>query len=187
MSDTDRVRWNKKYKSISIPTDPLDIVVENIHLANGNKALDIACGMGRNSRYLASHGFEVDAIDISSVAISNLQDIPNIYPKEVDLDSYKLPKDSYDLIVCTYYLNRSLFPQMIEALRDGGLLIFETFISHPDSKKAPSNPLFLLKQGELIEYFDTKLKIIKSDEYWSEDHMGNRAMKGYIVATTLSH
>ena len=182
MSNSDRTRWNKKYKNISAPVKPLDIVVDNIHIAKGKRALDIACGMGRNSKYLASQGFEVDAIDISSVAIENLQNIANIHPQEVDLDSYILPKDEYDFIISTYYLNRDLFPQMIDALRDEGVLVFETFVAHIDNQKAPSNPLFLLKQGELEEYFASRLNIIKSDEFWSEDHMGNRVMKASIVA-----
>ena len=160
--------------------------MENSHLADGTRALDIACGMGRNSRYLASCGFDVDAIDISSLAIESLQGVANIHPKEVDLDSYKLPKDRYDLIVCTYYLNRDLFPQMIEALRDGGVLIFETFVSHPENQKVPSNPLFLLRVGELEEYFGSRLDIIKLDEHWSKDHMGNRVVIGSMVATLPS-
>lgn len=185
MAQSDRIRWNKKYKTLPLSTKPLDIVVESIHLAHGKKALDIACGMGRNSIYLAQHGFEVDAIDISSVAIAKLQNIPNINPVEVDLDSHILSKDSYDLIVSTYYLNRDLFPQMIEALRDGGVLIFETFVVHPDNQKAPSNPLFLLKLGELEEYFSSRLEIISSDESWSKNHLGYQTMIGSIVARKI--
>lgn len=68
-------------------------ITEYAKLATGRLALDIACGMGRNSKYLASIGFEVDALDISSVAIDTLRDTPHIHPKEVDFDHYVLPQN----------------------------------------------------------------------------------------------
>ena len=61
----DKARWNEKYVSCPMPDGTSDILKENIHLAHKGKALDIACGMGRNTHFMADKGFDVDAVDIS--------------------------------------------------------------------------------------------------------------------------
>ena len=135
MSKQDREKWNKKYENNPIPDQPIALITKYAPEAQQGKALDIACGMGRHSKYLASVGFEVDALDVSSVAIESIQNIPHIYPKEVDFDVYELEKNKYELIVCTYFLKRELFPQIVDALKVGGVFIYETFVHHPDNKQ----------------------------------------------------
>ncbi len=182
MAQKDKKRWNEKYQNNPIPDHPAALITDYARLALGKTALDIACGMGRNSKYLASLGFEVDALDISSVAIDALIDIPHIHPKEVDFDHYELPKNHYDLIICTYFLKRELFEQITEALVVGGVFLFETFLYHPENEKAPSNRLFLLNEGELEATFDHKYQILHLREYWDEDGQGNKIMKAAMVA-----
>jgi cyclopropane fatty-acyl-phospholipid synthase-like methyltransferase len=185
MAQEDKERWDKKYRNNPIPDQPVPVVTEFAKLAKGRKALDIACGMGRNSKYLASMGFEVDALDISSVAIDSLQGIPNIHPKEVDLDSYTLPENRYDLIISTNFLKRALFPQIRAALKEGGLFIYETFLYHPDNETAPSNRSFLLEEGELKSTFSHGYSILHLREYWTEDLKGAKTMKASIVARKM--
>ncbi len=183
MAIEDRERWDKKYKNNHpIPTKVPEVVERYSRLANGNIALDIACGTGRNAKFLALQGFYVDALDISPVALDSLNDIPNIITQEVDFDTYQLKEDSYDLIVCTYYLNRSLFPQIEKALKDDGLFIFETFMHHPDNTKVPSNRSFLLEDGELEITFDDKYEILHLTEFMDTISCGDRAMKASMVA-----
>jgi len=138
--------------------------------------------MGRHSKYLALEGFEVDALDISSVAIENLKGIKNINAKEVDFDSYTLEKEKYDLIVCTYFLERKLFPQMIEALKPNGLILIETFLHHSDNERVPSNPAFRLNEGELEARFDDRCEILHIVEFWDKDYLGYKTMKTAMVA-----
>ena len=151
-------------------------------LSPGKRALDIACGMGRHSKYLASKGYEVDALDISSVAIAQLQGFEHIHAKEVDFDRYTLEKEKYDLIVCVYFLKRSLFPQMIDALNPNGIILMETFLHSPDNEREPSNPAFLLNEGELEAYFDERCELLHIREYEDRDYMGYRTMKTQMVA-----
>ena len=130
-------------------------ILENYvkHSKVGN-ALDLACGTGRNTHFLENLGFTVDAVDLSDYALSKIKDSPNIKKIEVDLDSYNLKKNSYDLIVNTNYLNRRLMAQMIDALKDGGLIIFETFIeAHEIPEQGSMNPDYLLKKNELLMAF----------------------------------
>ena len=138
--------------------------------------------MGRHSKYLASKGFTVDALDISSVAISHLQDLPNIHAKEVDFDTYALPKEKYDLIICVYFLKRSLFAQMIDALKPNGILLMETFLHDEENEREPSNPAFLLNEGELEAFFDDRCELLHIKEYMDSDYMGYKTMKTQMVA-----
>ena len=186
MSQEDATKWNKRYKNNPIPDKPIDIITDYSKEAKKGKALDIACGMGRHSKYLASIGFEVDAFDISSVAIENIQNIPKIYPKKVDFDLYRLEKSHYELIICTFFLNRKLFPQIVEALKIGGLFIYETFVYHPDNQQTPSNQSYLLKSGELEKIFKNKLEFVYVNEYWAETMKRHKMKKVSFVGRKIS-
>jgi SAM-dependent methyltransferase len=181
MAQADKEKWNKKYQNNPIPDRPIKLITDFAELAPGKQALDIACGMGRHSKYLTSLGFKVDALDVSSLAIASLQNIPNINAKEVDFDNYTLPKDQYDLIICTFFLKRELFPQIIEALKMGGILIYETFVYHPDNGQVPSERSYLLEEGELENTFKDNLELIESREYWDETMKGFKMKKASIV------
>lgn len=182
MAQKDKERWNEKYQNNLMPDEPIKLVTDYASLATGRQALDIACGMGRHSKYLASKGFEVDALDISSVAIEELQNIPNINAIEVDFDTYTLPKEKYDLIICTYFLDRRLFPQMIDALKPNGIILLETFLHDAGNERIPSNPAFLLNEGELKATFDDKCELLHIPEFWDEDYQGYKIMKTSMVA-----
>jgi SAM-dependent methyltransferase len=182
MAHEDKIRWDAKHSKDEMPHEPIELVTQYASLAPGKKALDIACGNGRHTLWLREHGFEVDALDISSVAIERLQNIEGVHAKEVDFDTYVLPLHTYDLIVKVYFLQRRLFPQMIEALKPGGVIIMETFLHHPDNERAPSNPAFRLHEGELEAAFDERCEILHIREYWAKDYMGYKTMKSAMVA-----
>ncbi|WP_028950256.1 class I SAM-dependent methyltransferase [Sulfurihydrogenibium subterraneum] len=152
MNDKDRERWNKKYLEGFLPKEePSQILKDFIHLSNKGRALDIAAGLGRNALFLAQNGFLVDAVDISDVAIEKLKNLhPNINPIHADLKEYRPAQNSYDLIVNLNFLERSLFPYIREALKEGGVLIFETFLEGSPSK---TNKDFLLRKNELLHSF----------------------------------
>ena len=182
MAQEDKARWNEKYQNNPMPDEPVKLVSEYASLASGIQALDIACGMGRHSKYLASLGFKVDALDVSSVAIGHLQNMRNINAKEVDFDTYTLPKEQYDLIVCTYFLERRLFPQIIDALKPNGIILMETFLHDPENERTPSNPAFLLNKGELETAFGDQCDLLYIPEFWDTDYKGFKTMKTSMVA-----
>ena len=182
MALEDKERWDNKYKNNHpVSTKVVNVVEKYYALAKGKQALDIACGTGRNAKFLSQKGFDVDALDISPIALESLKNIENINPQEVDFDTYKLREDSYDLIVCTYYLNRSLFPQIKKALKKGGIFIFETFMYHSDNTKVPSNRSFLLEDGELEREFLDNYHILYLNNFMDTIGCGDRAMKSSIV------
>ena len=186
MAQADKERWNEKYQDNQIPNEPIKLVTEYAKLATGKQALDIACGMGRHSKYLVTQGFEVDALDVSSVAIESLQGLAHINAMEVDFDTYTLPKEKYDLIVCTYYLERKLFPQMIEALKPNGIILMETFLHDEVNERQPSNPAFMLNEGELEAYFDEICELLHIPEWLDVDYKGYKTMKTSMVARKKS-
>ena len=189
MAYRDKERWNKKYQDKvipQIPSTPIKLLQDYASLATGKDALDIACGMGRHSKYLANQGFTVDALDISSVAIATLQKLEYIHATEVDFDSYALTKEKYDLIICAYFLERKLFPQMIAALKPNGLLIFETLLHDKENESEPSNPDFLLQKGELADYFSKECELLTMKEWKDVDYKGNATMKASMVAKRVA-
>jgi len=120
-------------------------------------ALDIACGKGRNSLFLAEKGFIVDAVDISTVATNDLAGRdPNINVICQDLDAWEIPQNRYELVVNVRFLDRRLFPMIQDGLRLGGVLIFESFVGGKKDK-------YCLKQNELLYAFQS-LHIVHYNE-----------------------
>jgi len=179
MAIEDREKWNKKYNSEDILNrEPIDLVKYYYKLANRGLALDIACGRGRHSLFLAQNEFEVDALDISGVALENIENCANIYPREVDFDTHKLTPNCYDLIVCTYFLDRDIIEDIYNSLAPNGVLIYETFVSHENNEF--QNSRFLLQKGELKELF-SNLEAIYYEE-WLDDKDSKINHKASLVA-----
>jgi SAM-dependent methyltransferase len=160
----DKIRWNEKYRTCPIPSQVAAVVREFAPSAPRGRGLDIACGTGRHSRYMAELGFEVDAVDLSDYALQRMGDDPRIRKIEADLEQYRIAPGCYDLIVNCNYLDRRLYGMIAEALRPGGMLIFETFLEADGAEyHQPSNPDFVLKPGELRSAFGA-LELLRYDE-----------------------
>lgn len=176
----DKQRWNEKYLTCPMPREAAEILKENIHLAKKGRALDIACGMGRNTHFMADKGFEVDAVDLSDYALSKVRDAANIHKIDTDLDTYVFEEDAYDLIVKTNYLDRKMFPRIIKALKKGGIFIYETFVKTPTGEgyHNPTNPDFHLDLDEVPKAF-SELEIIS---YVEKDAINLRDEKVRIAS-----
>lgn len=150
----DKTRWNSKHQTAPMPMNPSAIVMKYANQTVNARALDIACGIGRNTHYLAKLGYEIDAVDISDYALSQIEHSKRIHTIETDLTKYTVTPNRYDLILNINYLERKLFPSIMTGLIDGGILIFETFITaHGEGYHNPSNPDFLLHSNELPTIF----------------------------------
>lgn len=162
----DELKWDKRYQNNRYPKDPLDVLVNNIDLAKKGRALDIAAGSGRHSIFLADKGFKVDAVDISKVGLSRIQrKRPEVNTFHEDLDTYQIEENVYDLIVNVNFLDRRLFPYIIRGLKDGGLLIFQTFIDPRvvgEKLEAHKKDQYL-RENELLHAF-LSLKVIEYRE-----------------------
>lgn len=123
--------------------------------------LDVAMGGGRNSVYLASKGFQVEGIDNSQETIDGALKLAQekqvkIKPHLVDLEKdFFIKEESYDVIICFNFLQRSLISHMIKGLRPNGVIVYETYITDQAQFGKPSNPDYLLKHNELLRLFSS--------------------------------
>jgi 2-polyprenyl-3-methyl-5-hydroxy-6-metoxy-1,4-benzoquinol methylase len=127
-----------------------------LRLAPGRRALDVACGEGRNSIFLARHGFRVAGMDISDVGIAKAEHRARAEGLGIDfhrqdLDDWRID-GQYDLILNFNFLLRTLIPEEVRALAPGGLLLFDTILES-SQLLATHNPDFFLRHGELERIF----------------------------------
>ncbi|BBO75766.1 SAM-dependent methyltransferase [Desulfosarcina widdelii] len=157
MAEKDRKKWDAKYLERLGNSEPSSVLEKYWSLAPVGKALDIACGNGRNSIFLADKGFVVDAVDISKVATDQLAGRhSNINVICTDLDTWDIQPDRYDLIVNIRFLDRRLFPMIQDGLKPGGILIFESFMNGKKDK-------YCLKKNELLHAFQP-LRVVYYEE-----------------------
>ena len=136
--------------------DPSRLLVDFIPALPVGRALDIACGEGRNAIYLAREGFDVDAIDISDAALEKGRAAAGglkINFIAADLEVFQIPENSYDLIINFNYLQRPIVSDIRRGLKVGGYIIFETYTLEQQQFGRPTNPEFLLKPNELFTMF----------------------------------
>lgn len=131
-------------------------------IPTGGHVLDLACGDGRHTRFLAGRGHRVTAVDIDVSGLADLAGEPRVEVMQADLESGEWPFQpaSFAGIVITNYLHRPHFPLLAAALAPGGLLIIETFAAGNERFGRPRNPDFLLAPGELLAAFSTTLQVI---------------------------
>jgi tellurite methyltransferase len=165
--------WDAKYRlAADAPAESASIVRELLPLLPCGPALDLACGAGRHTTLLASRGQHVTAVDWSNVALDILEArshaarlalhrVRGIHARQrtahggidllqADLEGIQLPEESFELILCIQYLQRSMFSQITRALRPGGVLLFETFTrAQLGFTGGPRIPEHLLELGEL--------------------------------------
>lgn len=159
----------------------------------GGRVLDLACGGGRHARLLAGMGYRVEAVDRDADALANLVGVAGVTTRCTDLENGPWPyyADVFDGIVVSRYLWRPLFPQIFNALGEGGVLIYETFmegqqfivpprsqtqlaaprgvdvgLGRPgtDCVGKPSNPAYLLRPGELLELVGKRFTVIAFEQ-----------------------
>lgn len=161
-----RERWNERYAEGAFqpfPPMPAEWLVEHRSVLGelgrdrgDPRALDVACGDGRNARYLAELGFAVDAVDVSDVAIAALRSAAGesglrVSARVLDLERDAPPADAYDVVVCMNYLQRDLFGALQAALRPGGLLLFQTVArTHVEELGRRFHPAYVLDRNELL-------------------------------------
>lgn len=157
MADT---TWDEKYNSQDddFSKEPALFLKKQIHRLSRGKALDLAMGTGRNSIFLAKHGYEVDGVDFSEVAIEKVntfaqkESLP-IHTKCADLTHFQISEKTYDLIINFYFLERALFPMMEKGLKENGMVLFETYTVEQSRYGKPRNPDYLLRPNELLKSF----------------------------------
>lgn len=162
--DNSNLKWDQRFRTEEcvLGNDPSAYLADNIEvikrLVPGKRALDIACGEGRNSVYLAKQGFRVVGLDISDAGLEKARawmarESVTIDLRRVDLERCHLT-GTFDLIINFNFLLRDLIPQEVAALAPGGVLVFDTLMDSP-YVPCPHKKEYLLEPGELLAIFRT--------------------------------
>ncbi len=153
-----REKWNQKHTSGSDSrAGPDPFLVDNFALLSGGTAVDLACGNGRNSTYLASRGLAVTGVDISDVALEHLRLSAReaglaIKTEQADLERedsrFFDALDVYNnVIIVNYKPAVELLNVLPSLVMESGIIVYCTFNSrHHDEHGFPRR--FCVRPGE---------------------------------------
>jgi SAM-dependent methyltransferase len=147
-------------------------------------ALDVACGSGRNLRWLAQAGWQVTGVDRDTAATAALHDLAEIVDADIENAPWPLPGRQFDLVVVCNYLWRPLFADIRAAVKPGGWLVWETFADGQQAIGRPSRPDFLLQRGELLRVCHDWRIVAYEDLF--EDGVNPRHVQRVAAARPLS-
>jgi 2-polyprenyl-3-methyl-5-hydroxy-6-metoxy-1,4-benzoquinol methylase len=166
MNNAIKKKWNQIYLDANHVQYPVASVLLDhcFLLPRHGVALDLASGLGSNAFYLAELGLQVHAWDISSVAIKKIQQHTryaelHLEAQEKLIEPAAFEKQQFDVIVVSRFLERSCCAAIMDALKPGGLLFFQTYTFEKVAQEGPKNPDFLLAENELLQLFNA-LKVV---------------------------
>lgn len=82
------------------------------------KALDLACGHGRHTRWLTSRGWSVTSVDRDPL----LPETADIVIADLEKHGFPVRPEAWDLIVCWLYWQEDLMPLIAAGVRPGGIV-----------------------------------------------------------------
>lgn len=176
-----QAKWDGIYlQREGVPT-PSSVLQQNSYLLpDKGIALDLACGQGGNALLLAEAGLDVQAWDVSPVAIEQLQNLANSKGLKVNAQVRDVTKhpptiNSVDILVISFFLERELCPALFAAIKPGGLLFYQTYCQQKVSQHGPTNPDYLLADNELLELFSPmKVRVYREDALLGNHSVGVR-------------
>jgi 2-polyprenyl-3-methyl-5-hydroxy-6-metoxy-1,4-benzoquinol methylase len=176
VTEEDRVRWNLRHAAaaaLSIEAPAHLAHVEQLLPRTGD-ALDLACGRGAGSVWLAARGLTVTGLDVSPVAIESARSLASRYGLAtrcrfdvVDLDDGLPEGPPVDLILSHLFHDPHLATAIVERLRPRGILAIATL-----SEVGASPGRFRATRGELLDSF-AELDTLADDE-----HRGHASLVG---------
>jgi len=159
------------------PTPFLTRVLADRAAPRSGRALDVACGSGRNATWLALAGFKSYGVDHLPDALAKARDLAESARRTVPAlevpmwvranleKAWPFRSGVFDLVVCVRFLWRPLVPALAAALRPGGSLVYETFTVRQRAHGKPCRPEHLVEEGELERQFaEQGLEIVRYDE-----------------------
>ena len=174
--ENERESWNRRYRGGShgsLEPDPFLLLAYENYVqplfSRPGTALDVAGGLGRHAIWLARRNWRVTLMDVSEVGLAKAREGAGRVADQIefvraDMKEFNAGRRRYDLVLVFFYLERKIFPELMKALRPGGVLIYKTYTREQRKfKGGPSHPLHLLKENELLKAF-SRLRVL----YYSE-------------------
>lgn len=155
MSAQDRDKWNQRYAENSYrKSNPVNLLRDWLPRVPPGPALDVACGAGRNSIFMAEAGFHVDAIDIAREGLAEARRKADEHGLQINLIEHDLDepysfKTDYNLIVVLWYVNLDLISRLCDCLAPGGYLLCEEHLRSNQEVIGPGNPDYRVAPGAL--------------------------------------
>ena len=130
------------------PADPSAIVVEVSQRLSPGRALDLACGAGRNAAYLASQGWSVVAVDGSVEALRLTKARASVLLMNLERDRLPFDDETFDLVCIIHFLHRPLFTEARRVTRRGGVIVASI-----ETTRSKMNRAYTIEPGELRSIF----------------------------------
>ncbi len=126
------------------------------------RVLDVAAGGGRHTRLFLARGHPVIAVDrnIAGLAALAVHPTAEVVVHDLEQDGWPFGAERFGAVIVTNYLWRPLLPALVGAVAEDGVLLYETFGAGNERFGRPSNPDFLLREGELLEAVAGRLRVI---------------------------
>jgi len=172
-SNDSKGEWDQRYarNTFIYGKSPAQFLAENYHyIPFEATVLDMGMGEGRNAVFLAQKGYKVTGIDISSVAVKKAHLLAQEFGVKIkgvvaSLKDYKIPPQSFDAIICFYFVDRTLIDKMKSWLKPGGIIIFEAYtVNQKATRSKPKiDEAYILKEQELLKLF-SGMRVLKYEE-----------------------
>ena len=161
MTRFEQEKWQARYASLPsapLPPEPAARWLDRWEgVVPRKRVVDLAVGLGGNALYLAAQGASVLGIDVSERAARALRRTAldrglKLELVVADLDEFPLPPNRFEAVLCFFYLNRRLFPQIRNSLNPGGILLMEAFVTDRQ-RPEKDQPRYRLAERELLAAF----------------------------------
>lgn len=184
--------WNDRYRlkervAEDFEAAPTPLVVKTAQCLSPGRALDLACGTGRNTLWLAEQGWSVTAVDGSVAAVEELGRrvakhglVVETHVADLATGEYQIDPKSSNLILMCYYLQTNLFDLVKAGVVPGGVVLVIVHAAEPGA--APTE--HSLRSGELLKYF-RGWEILHSYEGQPEDSSHRRRVAEIVARRPL--
>lgn len=193
VTEEDRDIWNKRYLqgAYAERTSPSEILKDWLSFCPPGRALDVACGAGRNARFLSANGYETVGLDISDVAIRRARELGEAAGQEVeylvhDLDRGIPLPGKFDLIVIVRFLDWQLISCIDQHLHINGCLLIEQHLRFDctESLAGPRSNRYRAESGEVQAHI-SHMQIFKKFEGLITDTDGRRSAVARVLARKI--
>jgi len=187
MSKQDRIKWNQRYAEDSYQkNNPVTLVEDWLPRIPVGKALDVACGAGRNAIFLAQAGYRVDAIDISSEGLNQARQKAESQGLSINWIDHDLDQDfqfdtDYDLIIVLWYVDLALVNRLCDCLAAGGYLVCEEHLITDLEVIGPTSSNYRVALGDLREAV-SGVDILLCEESVEMNSEGDQVASARVVA-----
>ena len=169
----DAAAWDERYAATELvwSAGPNQFVEQGLASLPPGRALDLACGEGRNARWLAERGWQVTAIDWSAVALEKGRRVDDTVDWQVgNALTAPLPGD-LDLVVIAYFQvaaaeRRTAVRRAFESLRSGGTLFLVAHDSTnlTDGVGGPQSPEVLYTAEDVLaDLAGSDLEVVRAE------------------------